>query len=612
MKRFKVAIAGNPNSGKTSIFNALVGANRHVGNYPGVTVEKVSGIFEHRGCEIEVVDLPGIYSLSAHSLDEKIARDFILLEKPDLIVNVIDESNLQRNLYLTAHLVEMDIRRVYALNMSDLSLKSGQELDLEILSQRLGGEVVETVGHRGQGIDRLKDAIVQSFSKEISHIKIDYDSKINDPADDTLIIQHRLGFAAGLYREAVIKKAFLTDRITESIDDVLTHRFFGIPIFIFITYLLFHLTFSLGEFPMNWIENGLHHLSSAIISIWPQNFAPDLQSLIIDGVISGVGGVIVFLPNIILLFLGLSFLEESGYMPRAAFIIDKLMHKIGLHGKSFLPMMIGFGCTVPAIMATRTLENKRDRLMTMLVLPLFSCGARLPIYMLIIPAFFPVEWRGRILWLIYAFGILTAVILLKLIHLTVFKGESTPFVMELPPYRLPTIRGLIFHVIFRTKLYLKKAATIILAISIVMWFLTSYPKVPPTIEQSSLEYSYAGRIGKAIEPAFKPIGFDWKIVTAFLGSVPAKEVFVAQMGIVHSFDRASQHSTLREKLQKEYSPLTGICILLFALIATPCSATCAATKRESGSWKFAVLQFFGLTALAYLFSLIVYQFGTMF
>ncbi|MFH1654970.1 MAG: ferrous iron transport protein B [Pseudomonadota bacterium] len=688
MKKIRVALAGNPNSGKTSIFNELVGAHQHVGNYPGVTVEKRSGSFVHDGFEIELVDLPGTYSLSARSLDEKVAGDFILFERPDVIIDVVDSSNLERNFYLTSHLVEMGVKLVVVLNMSDRAQKLGQEIDLKILSARLRSEVIETVASRGKGIAELKDAIIQAYSKVAEEIRVDYGAEFNQFIDDLeqrleqgdsgffkglpkrffvarlaqgeseiaalvrknhpegdevvnyatkrrgeieshhgeslfdIFAAYRYGFAAGLFREAAKSHAVDSRDFSDRIDDIVTSRIIGFPIFLVVTYLLFQLTFTIGEHPMNWIESGFNLLGAVISNNWPANNLTWLKSLIVDGIIGGVGGVIVFLPNILLLFLGLSLLEDTGYMSRAAFIMDKLMHKIGLHGKSFIPMVIGFGCTVPAVMATRTLEHRRDRLLTMLILPLMSCGARLPIYMLIIPAFFPVEWRGRVLWIIYAIGILLAILIMKIIHVAKFKGTSTPFVMELPPYRLPTLKGLFIHMWERGKLYLKKAGTIILAVSMIMWFLTSYPKKnifeidqlvnsdKVQMTEENLKYSYAGRIGNFLEPAFKPLGFDWKIVTAFLGSFAAKEVFVSQMGIVQSIgDAKHSTSTLRQKLRDEYSPLIGICIMIFALIATPCMATCAVVRREAGSWKFSALQFFGLTFLAYVITFITYQAG---
>jgi ferrous iron transport protein B len=409
-------------------------------------------------------------------------------------------------------------------------------------------------------------------------------------------------------------------------------------------YLIFHLTFTLGEPPMGWIEKLFGWLGGIVAGGWPEGYDSPLKSLLADGLIGGVGGVIVFLPNILLLFLAIAILEDSGYMARAAFIMDRLMHKIGLHGKSFIPMLIGFGCSVPAIMATRTLENRRDRLTTMLVIPLMSCGARLPIYALIIPAFFPQTWHAPMLWIIYVIGILLAVLGGKILRSTILKGESVPFVMELPPYRMPTFKSVFIHMWERGWLYLKKAGTIILGISIILWAMTSFPGLPEEEsakfeeerkrtqageankeerdeylalianqeKETALGHSIAGRLGHALEPLLKPMGFDWKIGTALIGAFAAKEVFVAQMGIVYSVGEAKEESEpLREKLKKTYTPLVGFCIMLFCLISSPCMATIAITKKESNSWKWALLQLGGLTGLAYMLTVFVFQTGRL-
>jgi len=371
---------------------------------------------------------------------------------------------------------------------------------------------------------------------------------------------------------------------------------------------------------MDWLEGLFGWLGGAVAGLWPEGSDSVLKSLLVDGIIGGVGGVMVFLPNIILLFLAIAILEDSGYMARAAFMMDRLMHKIGLHGKSFIPMLTGFGCSVPAIMATRTLENQRDRLTTMLVVPLMSCGARLPIYALIIPAFFPEAWRAPMLWLIYVIGIVLAVLCAKLLRATLFKGESVPFVMELPPYRMPTLKGLAIHMGERAGLYLKKAGTLILAVSVILWALTSFPKLqnddphasPGERQAAELSHTVAGRIGHAMEPFIKPLGFDWRIGTAMIGAFAAKEVFVAQLGIVYSVGEADEESdSLRDKLRANYSPLVGFCIMLFMLISAPCMATIAVTKRESNSWKWALFQLGGLTVMAYVLTLLVFQIGRL-
>jgi ferrous iron transport protein B len=697
MKRLSIAIAGNPNSGKTSIFNALTGMRQHVGNYPGVTVEKKEGLFTHKGFEVNVVDLPGTYSLACRSLEEKIARSFLIHDHPDIIVDVLDASNLERNLYLATQLMELDIPLILVLNMSDRAKAMGQVLDLKYFAELTNTLIVETVGNKKIGIGDLKEAIVRMSQKNLLPHKVDFGPEINpligdicaqirekknaqlapysarwlsiklleddaeireklagqegfnkivDHADTlgeklakhvgddvcTVLIEKRYGYISGLYREIATSSPDERRQLSEHIDSILIHRILGIPIFLGLMYFIFYLTFTLGEIPMDWIESFFSRLGGTISDAWPAGTYTELKSLVVDGIIGGVGGVLVFLPNILLLFLAIAILEDSGYLSRAAFIIDRLMHKIGLHGKSFIPMMIGFGCTVPGIMATRTIEDKKDRLTTMMILPLMSCGARLPIYALIIPAFFTPFWRAKVLWLVYVIGIVLAIFLAKIMKKTIFKGTSSPFVMELPPYRLPTIRGLLTHMWERSFMYLKKAGTVILAISIIMWFLVSHPKkdnfdidkliasgqtfteqqVEGMKKSESLRYSIAGRIGGGLEKVLKPLGFDWKISTALIGAFAAKEVFVAQMGIIYALDDANEKSTtLREKLSKHYGALTGFCIMLFCLIATPCMATIAVTRRESGSWKWATLQFVGLTCLAYIITLFVYQAGSL-
>jgi ferrous iron transport protein B len=405
------------------------------------------------------------------------------------------------------------------------------------------------------------------------------------------------------------------------IDAIATNRIFGLPFFLILMYVVFQLTFTLGAYPMGWLEHFFEWSSGAIAGLWPTGSESWLKSLLIDGVIGGVGGVIVFLPNILLLFLVISVLEDSGYMARAAFVMDRIMHKIGLHGKSFIPMLIGFGCSVPAIMGARILENRRNRLTTIMIIPLMSCGARLTIYALLIPAFFAEKWRGPMLWIIYLIGIVLAVICAKILRLTVFRGETTPFVMELPPYRMPTLKSVCIHMWQRGWMYLRKAGTIILVISIILWAAMSYPK--PSDEslvgldagqagQQKLEYSVLGRVGRAIEPAIKPLGFDWKIGTALIGATAAKEVFVSQLAIVYAVGSGDETSeSLREKLQRAYTPLTGFCIMLFCLIYAPCVATVVMTRHESGSWRWALFQFFALTAIAYVLTFLVYQIGSL-
>jgi len=682
-KKILVALAGNPNSGKTTVFNALTGAHQHVGNYPGVTVEKKLGLRTCNGYDITFVDLPGTYSLTTYSIEELVARNFIVEEQPDVVVDIIDASNLERNLYLATQLMEMNVPLVLAFNMSDVAKQRGLQFDIDKLSELLAAPIAETIGNKAKGIDELLDVIVETakqgakstadrltygdeieeeLSKLTKQIKrptkvttkypkrwlaiklLEHDKEImakgfSDGLLETVdtsrrhlaaifgdqpemvIAERRYGFISGACQEAVKSTTDLRHDMSDTADAVLIHRLLGLPIFIALMYLVFQLTFSIGQYPMGWLESAFAWLARTVGGLWLPGSESALRSLLVDGVIGGVGGVIVFLPNILLLFMAIAFLEDSGYMARAAFIMDRIMHKIGLHGKSFIPMLIGFGCSIPAIMATRILENRRNRLTTMLVTPLMSCGAKFTIYALIIPAFFAQKWRAPVLWLIYLIGIVLAIACAKLLRKTLFRGETIPFVMELPPYRMPTARGLLIHTWQRGWMYLKKAGTIILAVSIILWAATSYPKpaegrlaglAEAQAQKTALQHSVAGRIGAAMEPAIKPLGFDWRIGTALIGAMAAKEVFVSQLGIVYSLGETNEGSdALRAKLQADYTPLQGFCIMLFCLISAPCVATIAITKREANSWGWALFQFAGLTVLAYVITLVVYQLGSL-
>ena len=691
-----IALAGNPNSGKTTIFNRLTGGRQHVGNYPGVTVECKEGYRRHRGHELLVTDLPGTYDLTPTSIDERIASDHLTRDTPDVVVVTIDSTNLERHLYLVVQLCELGIPLVLALNMSDLAEKRGIELDIGGLSRRLGVPVVATVGNRGLGIDELLDRVVEvaTSGRSPRALTIDYGADIETEVvlieammakhnghvrashhrwyalkfleGDTHVasngfaneirecaaagdarLRQRLGgppvativaaryrFIADLCDEAVVADTGNDDTTSARLDRVLTHRIFGLPIFFGLMYLVFQLTFTLANPVAGVIESAFARTGALLTTVWPGDASSPLLSLLVDGLIGGVGGVLVFLPNIVLLFLAIALLESSGYMARAAFMMDRLMSRIGLHGKSFIPMLLGFGCSVPAIMATRTLDTRRDRLTTMLVVPLMSCSARLTIFALIIPAFFAPQWQGPVLWLMYIIGILLAVAVANILRSTLFKGEKSSFCMELPPYHTPTLQGVVTVMWSRAWLYLRKAGTVILGISVVLWALATFPRktefdidrgiaegaagvaamsagdVEAARRSEQLSYSIAGRIGHAIEPAIRPMGFDWRIGTAFIGAFAAKEVFVAQMGIVYAVgDGGHDSEKLRGHLRGRYPPLVGFCILLFALIATPCMATVAIVRRESNSWGWALLQFGGLTALAYVLTVVVFQTG---
>ncbi len=718
-----VAVAGNPNSGKTTIFNNLTGARQHVGNYPGVTVEWKRGTMRRGDLALDVVDLPGTYSLTPFSEEELVARDYLLNGRPDVVVNVVDAGNLERNLFLTTELLEIGLPMVLVLNMSDVARDLGLHIDTGRLARELGVPVVSAVGNKGQGMDDIIDAVM-SVAAHTTHLPgpadvcreagpaagalampdklgkpprvhygdaaekaieaiadaarsdapgrwqlvklLEQDAKVleslgGDEARegavaaasafaeglgediDVYVARCRYEFVGGICRLACRAPTARMASVSDRIDRVAMHPVWGVPIFLTLMYVVFTLTFTLGNPVMDLIDAGFVMLGDTISGLWAEGSSSPLKSLLVDGIIGGVGGVIVFLPNIVLLFLAIAILEGTGYMARAAFVMDRFMSKVGLHGKSFIPLLIGFGCTVPAIMATRTLETRRDRLITMMVLPLMSCGARLPIYALMIPAFFPAKWQGPALWLIYVAGIVLALGAARLLRATIFKGETTPFVMELPPYRLPTAVSLLVQMWTRAWLYLQKAGTVILGAAVILWFLTFYPKPPadyvppqgfdvsPAVEAAGapalaygqitdenqaqaaeLSYSIAGRVGRIIEPVIRPLGFDWRIGTALVGAIAAKEVFVAQMGIVFAVGEADETSDhLRAQLRARYSPLVGFCIMLFALISTPCIATFAITRQEAGSIGWALAQAWGLTALAWLVTFVVYQGGTL-
>ena len=691
----RIALAGNPNSGKTSIFNAMTGARRRVGNYPGVTVEKRAGQCKVAGTKLEVHDLPGTYSLSSFSPEERIAQEELIHGHFDVVVVVVDSTALKRSLVLMTQIMKTGANLVLCLNMSDEADQAGQRIDVPMMQQLLGFPVVRTVGHKGLGVERLIEAILRAAREPVKRHRLVLGERLEKatkaigehlqgnevgaagsswiatrllmrdadfvkavraagPAGEmaievaelwrrriemqtrqdisVFVTERSFGFVDGLLREVVEQRSRADARVvSDTVDRVLVHRFAGLPIFFAVVYAIFWITFTLGEVPMGWIESGFGLLAAGLNSLWPEGAESPLRSLLVDGVVGGVGGVLVFLPNILLLFFGLALLEDTGYMSRAAFLMDRVMHRFGLHGKSFVPMMTGFGCSIPGIMATRTLENERDRLTTMLVLPLMSCGARLPIWMLLIPAFFAPAWRAPVLFFVYGFGILTALFLALLLRRSVLRGEEAPFVMELPPYRLPTLRALAAKMMERAWVYVRKAGTVILGVSIVMWALSAYPKkqsyeidaqVSAGLVQLSaaeieharaaedLQNSVSGRIGKAVEPLIRPLGFDWKMGTAMIGAFAAKEVFVAQMGIVYSMgETGAESDDLRQVLARDYSPLIGISLMLFLLISAPCMATIAVTRRESGSWKWATLQLVGLTLVAYGISFLTYQGG---
>jgi ferrous iron transport protein B len=705
-----VAIAGNPNSGKTTIFNDLTGMRQHVGNYPGVTVEKRSGVLNHNGHQIEIIDLPGIYSLTAFSEEEIVARNFILQEKPDVIIDVIDSSSLERNLYLAVQFMEIGIPLILDFNMADVARGKGMRVDIDLLSDLLGMPIIETVGSKGIGIKGLLDAVIEVAGKgnrkkiEIPYVEeienaleriipllevedggilmkkwfavklLEQDedvvgrlreknysgfeklqevvsnsiSHINDVmgvSPDVLIADSRYGFIKGALKEVHQEADSGNVDITEKLDSILTNRLLGIPIFAFIMWLMFQFVFTLGKYPMGWIETGFEKLSTILNGVISNDI---MRSLIVDGIIGGVGGVLVFTPNIALLFFAIALLEDSGYMARAAFVMDRVMHRIGLHGKSFIPLIIGFGCTVPAYMSSRILENKNDRLITMHINTFCSCSARLPVYILLAGTFFPAI-AGNVIFSIYLIGIFFAVIMAKVLRATRFRGELEPFVMELPPYRIPTFKGVLIHTWDRIWMYIKKAGTVILLISIAMWGLFTFPMIGEDdyskdyasqikeIEESyqvgiisdesyygqiseiegkmnaeKLEFSAAGRIGKFIEPVFRPLGFDWKMVVASISGIAAKEVVVSSFSTLFSIGGADETSeSLRDRIKDSYHPLVGYNFMLFTLLYFPCMASMAIFRREAGT-KEMFFQIFYTLGLAWFVCMIVYQIGKFF
>jgi len=692
-REIKIALAGNPNSGKSTIFNALVGARQTVGNFPGVTVDRYEGHTRYEGYELTFIDLPGTYSLSAYSDEERVAAEYLNHEKPDVIVNIVDASCLERNLYLTLLLKELGKPMFVVLNMIDVAKRHGVDIDVDVLSKELELPVVSAVGNRGVGMADILKLIIQTANqgttlkntegqKAAEPEAADTDGKEMEPdaakagverqTETTAQAEYRCpsctqGVCCDKCRTGMIQTVMdvarykeinricthsvrsmisLENSHSDRIDNILANKYLGIPIFLLAMYVVFQLTFLIGQYPMDWIEAGFDYLAEWIKASWPEGQLDFLKSLLIDGVIGGVGGVLVFLPNILILFLAITILEDSGYMARAALLCDRWMHKIGLHGRSIVPMLVGFGCTIPALMATKMLTNRKERLTTMFILPLFSCGARFPIYALLIPAFFPLQWRGPVLWAIYLIGILLAIIIAKLLSLFFKTDEDAAFIIELPPYHCPTFRTVGLRTLERGWMYIRKAATVILGISIILWFLTNYPGLPEqkveefenqrtalmeTItdeaeleekiaevdneeSQAHLSGSYAGQIGSFIEPALRPMGFDWKIGTALIGAFAAKEVFVAQMGIVYSLgeDVEDDSSGLAEIMAKNYSPLVGFCIMLFCLIATPCMVTFIIMAKESGSWNWAIAQWLFLTGLAWVITTLVYQIGKVF
>ena len=723
-RNITIAIMGNPNSGKTTIFNDVTGARQKVANWPGVTVEKKEGVTTFNGYAIRVVDLPGTYSLTAYSLEEVIARDYIIKEKPDVVVDVIDASNLERNLYLATQLIDLGVKLVFALNMVDVSKARGQIIDHEKLSLLMGVPFVPTVGTKNQGIRDLLEAIVRVAEDRDSvsrHIHIDYGQELEEESEklqalirsdgsladehlsrwmgikllendeevlktmgrsprkgeifeqlekstahlrkmfgedaEILVADRRYGYIHGAlketFRQATRDKYYLSDRV----DMVLTNRLLGFPIFIFFIWAMFQLTFNVGQYPMDWIDTGVQVLGRLIGGLMGDGV---LKDLIVNGIIGGVGGVVIFLPNIFILFFCIALFEDTGYMARAAFLMDKVMHTLGLHGKSFIPMIMGFGCNVPAIMATRVLESRRDRILTILINPLISCSARLPIYVLIAGALFG-AYAGNIIFSVYLIGITLAILVGQIFKRTLFPGEIAPFVLELPPYRMPTLKGTLIHMWERGSIFVKKMGSVILVGSILVWALSSFPRTVNysrdyAMEKRRVEAQYAmqkagsieggeaeeirllnekmnlkiaelealrkkefqeksflGRLGKAIAPVLRPLGFDWKVGVALVTGFVAKEIVVSTFGVLYQVGekQGEESETLRTAIRSAMTPLVGYAFMIFVLVYTPCLATVAVIRRETGSWGWTGFSVGYSLALAWILAFVTYRGGLL-
>ncbi|MBC2717572.1 MAG: ferrous iron transport protein B [Desulfobacteraceae bacterium] len=724
-RQLRIALAGNPNSGKTTIFNNLTGTRQKVGNWPGVTVEKKEGDIHQFGYDMKIIDLPGTYSLTPFSIEEIVARDFILDENPDVVIDIIDASNLERNLYLANQLRELDCKVIFALNMADVAKSRGFRIDAAKLSELLGVPVVFTVGNKNEGLDDLlkaaialaespleipeerkvrysndiesailelrnfikprvdlsfpynlrwtavklleddkiiKDRIREKIGAESRNILIKAEElrgKLSGRFDDDpeiVMTDERYGFIAGIIKEVLSISTRQRVDISRNIDLVLTNRFLGFPIFIFFIWAMFQVTFSLGAYPMEWIDAGVGYASVFFEYVLPDSL---LKDLIVDGIIAGVGSIIIFLPNILLLFFCIALFEDTGYMARAAFLMDRIMHLIGLHGKSFIPMLMGFGCNVPAIIATRSLESRKDRILTILITPFMSCSAKLPVYIALAGTFFAAH-AGTVIFIIYLFGILVAIITGRLFRTALLRGEDAPFVMELPPYRVPMMKNLLIHMWDRSKMFLKKMGGIILAGSIVIWVLSSFPQniqyskdydaqiaqvnqayekkissgesideawrrlkkealikeIASAKEAERAEKSYIGRIGKVIEPFFQPIGIDWRGSVALLTGFVAKEIVISTMGVLYAAEGDSEGDSesdaLRNALLKSgMTPLSALSMMIFVLLYVPCLATIGAITRETGSMKWTLFHIAFTTGVAWGMSFIVFQGGRL-
>lgn len=690
-KTINIALVGNPNCGKTSLFNIASGAHEHVGNYSGVTVDAKKGFFEYKGYHFNIYDLPGTYSLSAYSPEELYVRRYLKDETPDVLVNVVVASNLERNLYLTTELIDMDYRMVIALNMFDELEQSGGKIDYKYLGNMIGVPIVPTVSRSGKGVNQLFDTVIDVYegrNESVRHVHVNLGNviengitplknllkqdptctrefsprylaiktlegdaevkKILEGADsypelmklrdqevkeieatlnediESAIANEKYGFISGALAETYTPGDKEEARSTRIIDSFVTNKLFGFPIFILLMWLMFEATFSLGAYPMEWIESFVAWLSGLVGTYMP---AGPLKDLLIDGVLGGVGGVIVFLPNILILYLFISFMEDSGYMARAAFIMDKIMHKIGLHGKSFIPLVMGFGCNVPAIMATRTIESRSSRLITILIDPFISCSARIPIYILLVGTFFP-RYASLVFVGLYVLGIVVAVVTAKLMRRFLFKVDETPFVMELPPYRMPTAKATIRHMWSKAEQYLRKMGGVILVASVIIWFLSYFPRPEASYERELTPHeqmeqqsnSYLGKIGQALTPLVEPLGFNWKVTTSLLSGTAAKELVVSTLGVLYSENDSDETLTLSQRISQpnpatgtpDFTPLVALTFMVFVLLYFPCIASVVAVIKESGSWKWGAFTVIYNTCVAWIVAFIVYQIGSLF
>ncbi|HSW59589.1 MAG TPA: ferrous iron transport protein B [bacterium] len=666
MKTIRIAIAGNPNVGKSTLFNKIAGSDQHVGNYPGVTVERKEGNVSFKDYQLTLIDLPGIYSMNAFSPEEIVTRNYIAEERPDVIINIVDASNLEKNLYLTLQILEMKVPVVLFLNMLDSAENKGIGISREMLEKEIETPVIEGIAKKGIGIKEVLQKCIDIYEKKpdltivpysemvgryISRIKKAIESEspelakdwrairfiegslierkyhssdvldkiqeiIQDLMNETghrihsmVMVQERYRLIKNVVKRSICVSCAGKEDATDKIDRVVLHRIWSMPLFLLMLFAIFQVVFTLGEPLQNFLALMFDWFGNFVASLWTEGSDSLIKGLVVEGIIGGVGGILVFTPYIFLVFMTISLLEDSGYLSRVAVIMDKWMGKVGLSGKSFMPMILGFGCTVPAVMGARIIENRFERLATIMVIPFMSCGARLPVYLLIISAFVPLKFQAVMLLLVYATGVFVAAVSAKILRLTIFKGEENPLIIELPKYCAPSLKSVWMLTWHRGKHFLEKAGTIILFASIVLWVLNTFPRMDSeelkglNENEAALvkaETSFSGRIGKAIEPAFKIMDADWKVASSFLASLAAKELFVSQMSILHAMgDEDEDSAALQNKFKEKYSLATAVAIILFILLSAPCVATFAAVKAETGSWLWPTVQYAGMIIIAY-------------